>query len=73
MGKEATNNVVPIWKDWQDNIDSFIKAIQSQQITHAVVVYRNVDGDLNYQTYGSEHATYLIGMLERVKMEIHGG
>lgn len=52
---------------WEDSVEE----LKSINITHAVICYRTDSGDLCYRVYGEEHVTFLIGMLDRIKHQIH--
>jgi hypothetical protein len=45
--------------------------LDRESVTHAVMAYRTIDGDVRYHAVGMEDLTYLIGMLERVQMHMH--
>lgn len=53
--------------EWKDALEE----LKAEKITHAVIAYRKDNGDLCYRLYGSEHVTFLIGMLDRIKCELH--
>jgi hypothetical protein len=48
-----------------------LKELESIDITHAVITYRTKEGDLKYKLFGHDHTTFLIGMIDRVKMHIN--
>jgi len=66
-----TDKIIPLREDWREGVEVFIENLKNRTITHAVICYRKEDGDLCYQLFGAEHTTYLIGMMDRVKMELH--
>jgi len=54
-------------------IDEFVKELKAGNVTHGVIAYRRKDGKLEHILINPEHSTYLIGLLERVKMELIRG
>lgn len=45
--------------------------IDDGEVTHAVLAYRRQNGDTCYRLIGRDDWTYLIGMIERVKLDMH--
>ena len=54
-------------------IDEFVKELKAGNVTHGVIAYRCKDGGLEHILINPDHSTYLIGLLERVKMELLKG
>lgn len=54
-------------------IDKFVKELKDGNVTHGVIAYRCKDGGLEHILINPDHGTYLIGLLERVKMELVKG
>jgi hypothetical protein len=54
-------------------VDEFVKELKKDNVTHGVIAYRCKDGGLQHILINPDHSTYLIGLLERVKMELIGG
>ena len=46
-------------------------AIDKGEVTHAVLAYRREDGSLFYRLIGDDDLTYLMGVMDRVKMHMH--
>jgi len=67
------SNVIQLKQDisWEEQVNEFVKGLKEKKITHAVVAYRSEDGSFQYRIFGADHATYMVGMLERVKQDIH--
>ena len=57
--------------DGKINFSRMLDEIKDLDVTHAVVCYRKQDGDLCYRILGSNHTTFICGMLDRVKIAIH--
>lgn len=51
--------------------EAFLEDIKNDRITHGVIAYRTKDDDVHYRLLNCEHVTYLMGMLERVKQDMH--
>jgi hypothetical protein len=47
--------------------ESFLEKVKSGDVTHGFLCYRDKMGELKYQLYSPEHATYILGMIERAK------
>jgi hypothetical protein len=48
-------------------VEEFAEKVRNHDVTHGVIIYRTVDGDLSYKIVGSrDHGTYYQGMLTRV-------
>lgn len=54
-------------EEWRQSLEQ----MKDTKITHAVIAYRNENGDLGYLLHGYEDLTYLIGMMERTKIHMH--
>lgn len=46
----------------------FYEKVKSGEVTHGVILYRDKDGTINYQTYNPDHFTYILGLIERSKI-----
>jgi hypothetical protein len=53
--------------------EDFLVQVRLGNITQGVVCFRNKNGDTRYQLYSPDHATYIIGLMERAKIAIHMG
>ena len=50
-----------------DSAEEFTEQLKAGDITHGIMVYRTIDGDLRYRLFGGEgNITYIIGMLTRI-------
>lgn len=65
--------VVNLNKVDYEPVDTFVEELKAGNITHGVIAYRNREGDLEHILINPDHSTYLIGLLERVKMELMVG
>jgi len=54
-------------------IERFLEEVKGGNVTHGVIAYRCKDGGLEHILINPEHSTYLVGLLERVKMELLKG
>lgn len=66
-----TGNVVNLDLNGKIAFAEMIDELKDDKVTHAVMCYRRDDGDLCYRILGADHTTFLVGMLDRVKMAIH--
>jgi len=66
--------VIKFKENDSEALEEFLESFKRGEITHGVIAYRCKDGGLEHILINPEHSTYLIGLLERVKMElIRGG
>lgn len=54
-----------------NTVREIAERIDSNDITHAVIAYRDTDGDLHYHLVGEKDLTYLIGMMSRTLTNMH--
>jgi len=59
------------------NDDSYIKhamefseLVRNNEVTHGIIAYCLEDGTIEYRILGVEHSTYIVGLMEKVKIEI---
>lgn len=64
------NNVVFLKTSDEEWIKS-LEELKKRKVTHAVIIYRGKEGDVEYCSHGYEDLTYLIGMIERTKNHMH--
>jgi len=65
--------VIKLNKTDHEIIEKFLEEVKAGNVTHGVIAYRCKDGGLEHILINPEHSTYLIGLLERVKMELLKG
>jgi hypothetical protein len=65
--------VVNIYKSDHGIVEKFLEEVKEGNVTHGVIAYRCKDGSLENILINPEHSTYLVGLLERVKMELLKG
>ena len=65
--------VIKFKENDSEAIEEFLESFKRGEITHGVIAYRSTNGDLSYRLINPDHSTYLIGLLERVKMELIRG
>jgi len=59
--------LIQLDKTFLRSAEEFLDHVQKCKITHGAMIYRLDDGSLNWKTFGHEHKTYLVGLLERLK------
>lgn len=48
----------------------FLSEVELGRVTHGILCYRKSNGDLNWKIFNTDHLTYIIGMMERVKFDL---
>ena len=56
---------------FKENLLDFAEEVSTGEVSHAVVSYLDVDGEIMSFMLGEEDITFLIGMLQRVTMSLH--
>ena len=61
------NNLIKLNKEEIDAAREFADMVDENRISHGVVVYRTIDGDMCYRLFGGDnYTTYYQGMLMRI-------
>ena len=64
-------NLKPQENKFEDRLKDLGREIKNDDITHAIMIYRRQDGTVSYIIKGEEHGTYMIGVLNRIILDIH--
>ena len=61
------SNLIKLNKGEIESAEEFAELVDAGRITHGVIVYRTIDGDLKYRLFGGDdYTTYFQGMLIRI-------
>ena len=53
-----------------ESAEKFLRAVEEGRVEIGAVVYRSMDGDINYHVIGKKHKAYIIGMLDILKTSL---
>jgi hypothetical protein len=70
MGNKMPRDIIRLNEGEIKMAEDFLEKVKSGEVTHGFLCYRNLNGEVNYQLYAPEHLTYIIGMMERCKIDI---
>ncbi len=48
----------------------FLEKVQLDKAAQGILCYKDAEGNLNYQLYSPRHFTYIMSMMERVKIDL---
>jgi hypothetical protein len=60
-------DLVQLKSDWVEIAESFLQKVKRGEVTHGAIIYRTVDGGLEWGILGYDEKTYIVGLLERLK------
>lgn len=63
-------NLIRINQDDADAAKEFADRVAMGEITHGVACYRTHDGYLRYIIINPDHLTYILGLMERTKIDL---
>ncbi len=73
MITKMRENIIHLNQPEIENAQGFADQVANGEVTHGIICYRTVDGNINYRLFNPEHMTYIIGLMERTKMFLMEG
>jgi trehalose utilization protein len=65
-------NLIKINQTEINSAKEFADLVDKGEISHGIICYRKTNGDICYRVFNPEHKTYLIGLMTRTILTLHG-